>query len=52
MALGGRWGRSEDDGDEVESDNTSEADASGADGVEPQVVEPSEVRTESDPWSD
>lgn len=52
MALGGRWGRSEDGGDEVESDNTSEADASGADVVEPQVVEPSEVRTESDPWSD
>ncbi|KAH6797866.1 Chaperone protein htpG family protein [Perilla frutescens var. hirtella] len=47
MALGGRWGRSEDDGGDVESDATSEADV-----VEPQVVEPSEVRTESenDPW--
>lgn len=55
MALGGRWGRSEDDddGDEVEGDSSaaSEADA-GVEAVESQVVEPSEVRTESDPWSD
>ncbi|KAG6426175.1 hypothetical protein SASPL_110393 [Salvia splendens] len=50
MALGGRWGRSEDDeeGEGAEPNPTSEADEA----VESQVVEPSEVRTENDPWSD
>ncbi|PIN19517.1 Molecular chaperone (HSP90 family) [Handroanthus impetiginosus] len=47
MALGGRWGRSEDD--EAEADDIS---ASETDGSEAQVVEPSEVRAESDPWSE
>lgn len=51
MALGGRWGRSE--GDEAETDapeeNASESDAAAG---ETQVVEPSEVRAESDPWND
>ncbi|CAA6670680.1 unnamed protein product [Spirodela intermedia] len=37
IALGGRWGRPEDE----------EEDASPA-----EVVEPSEVRTETDPWKD
>lgn len=50
MALGGRWGRLEDDGDNVEADATPEVDASETDVIEPQVVEPSEVRTENDPW--
>ncbi|XP_047961013.1 heat shock protein 90-5, chloroplastic-like [Salvia hispanica] len=50
MALGGRWGRSEDDeeGEGADPNPTSEADEA----VESQVVEPSEVRTQSDPWSD
>ena len=53
MALGGRWGRSEDDEEgEGDSNAASEADAGAAEAVESQVVEPSEVRTESDPWSD
>ncbi|KAG6399934.1 hypothetical protein SASPL_141420 [Salvia splendens] len=53
MALGGRWGRSEDDEEgEGDSNAASEADAGVAEAVESQVVEPSEVRTESDPWSD
>ena len=49
MALGGRWGRS--DGDEAE-DNAEESDANASEASEPQVIEPSEVRTESDPWQD
>ncbi|XP_059648700.1 heat shock protein 90-5, chloroplastic [Cornus florida] len=51
MALGGRWGRS--DGEETESteDNAAESDASSGTS-ETQVVEPSEVRMEADPWSD
>ncbi|KAK6157762.1 hypothetical protein DH2020_012010 [Rehmannia glutinosa] len=51
MALGGRWGRLEDDETEG-TENASETDGSSADGSETQVIEPSEVRTESDPWSD
>ncbi|XP_039033525.1 heat shock protein 90-5, chloroplastic isoform X2 [Hibiscus syriacus] len=54
MALGGRWGRSEDE-DEVEESEVSvaETDASASEeGSENQVIEPSEVRTESDPWQD
>ncbi|GFP95302.1 heat shock protein 83 [Phtheirospermum japonicum] len=50
MALGGRWGRSEDDESEG-TENASETDASSSEGPETQVIEPSEVRTESDPWS-
>ncbi|CAI9785320.1 unnamed protein product [Fraxinus pennsylvanica] len=50
MALGGRWGRLEDN--EAEStENATESDASSSDGSESQVVEASEVRTENDPWS-
>ncbi|KAJ6902899.1 heat shock family protein [Populus alba x Populus x berolinensis] len=44
MALGGRWGRS--DGFEAE-DNAEESDANASEASEPQVIEPSEVRTES-----
>lgn len=44
IALGGRWGRAEEDGSEAEA---------GEEGVaEAEVVEPSEVRTENDPWKD
>ncbi|KAL6570975.1 hypothetical protein OROGR_000525 [Orobanche gracilis] len=51
MALGGRWGRLEDDESSEGTENATEMDASSADASETQVVEPSEVRTESDPWS-
>ncbi|KAK4410407.1 Heat shock protein 90-5, chloroplastic [Sesamum angolense] len=52
MALGGRWGRPEDDETEAATENASDVDANSADGSETQVIEPSEVRTENDPWSD
>ncbi|KAL9668270.1 hypothetical protein QQ045_002649 [Rhodiola kirilowii] len=49
MALGGRWGRTEDEdataAEEAEASPTEET-------TESQVIEPSEVRTESDPWSE
>ncbi|EYU28898.1 hypothetical protein ABFS82_12G088300 [Erythranthe guttata] len=45
MALGGRWGRS-DEGDEVAAEDASQ------DSVVSEVIEASEVRTESDPWSE
>lgn len=51
MALGGRWGRLEDDEAEA-TGNASETDANSADGLDAQVVEPSEVWTESDPWGE
>lgn len=51
MALGGRWGRSEE-ADEAEATGNAETDENSADGEETQVIEPSEVRTESDPWSE
>ena len=43
LALGGRWGRSEEEGAYVEADS--------GEATEPEVVEPSEVRDESDPWT-
>ncbi|PQQ17068.1 heat shock protein 90-5 chloroplastic [Prunus yedoensis var. nudiflora] len=46
MALGGRWGRSEDEEAETEVADSGAGESSDA------VIEPSEVRTESDPWSD
>ncbi|KAF2321390.1 hypothetical protein GH714_040979 [Hevea brasiliensis] len=52
MALGGRWGRSEDDEAEAVGDNAAESVASADENAEPEVVEPSEVRAESDPWND
>lgn len=51
MALGGRWGRLEDE-EAADGTNAAESDANAAEAVEAQVVEASEVRTESDPWSD
>lgn len=51
MALGGRWGRSE----EEEADTSEAASESGAtviEASETEVVEPSEVRAENDPWND
>ena len=52
MALGGRWGRSEEDEVEVSEVSAAETDTSANEGSETQVIEPSEVRTESDPWQD
>lgn len=47
MALGGRWGRS----DEAETTEASEETANAEDS-QTEVVEASEVRPESDPWSE
>ncbi|XP_022776681.1 heat shock protein 90-5, chloroplastic isoform X3 [Durio zibethinus] len=52
MALGGRWGRSEEDEVEASEVRAAETDMTAGEGWETQVVEPSEVRTESDPWQD
>jgi len=47
MAVGGRWGRSED-----EEGEASEAESSSAEeSTEPEVYEPTEVITETDPWT-
>nr|CAB3453676.1 unnamed protein product [Digitaria exilis] len=46
MALGGRWGRL----DMEKAEASVEADSS--EGVATEVIEPSEVRTESDPWKE
>ncbi|CAD6218845.1 unnamed protein product [Miscanthus lutarioriparius] len=48
MALGGRCGRLETEEAEV----TASVDADSSEGATTEVVEPSEVRTESDPWKD
>lgn len=55
IALGGRWGRSEvedeaeDGGDDLQSSSVAESSSETA---EAEVVEPSEVRAEDDPWRD
>ncbi|GFZ18335.1 chaperone protein htpG family protein [Actinidia rufa] len=49
MALGGRWGRS--DGEEAE-DGASESEGSPDRASETEVIDPSEVRAENDPWTD
>lgn len=50
MALGGRWGRLEEES--VEAAESEGGDGSASESVEAEVVEPSEVRTESDPWNE
>ena len=51
MALGGRWGRSEEESAEPEEGEDFITDSeSAAEAVESEVVEASEVITESDPW--
>jgi heat shock protein 90kDa beta len=53
IALGGRWGRSEENASEAEAGEGGVASESTSGEVaEAEVVEPSEVRTESDPWKD
>ncbi|KAM0871736.1 hypothetical protein ACQ4PT_039190 [Festuca glaucescens] len=51
IALGGRWGRSDT---EEAGATTGEANVeiASSEGTVTEVVEPSEVRTESDPWRD
>lgn len=50
IALGGRWGRS----DTGEAEATGEASlvADSSEDTVTEVIEPSEVRPESDPWRD
>lgn len=52
IALGGRWGRAEFD--EAEPEVAAEESSSVPEASETEVVEPSEVRPESenDPWKD
>ncbi|CAN6477434.1 unnamed protein product [Victoria cruziana] len=50
MALGGRWGRS--DSEEAETIGEAEAEGGPSEATEAEVVEPSEVRDENDPWKD
>ncbi|KAG9448603.1 hypothetical protein H6P81_008568 [Aristolochia fimbriata] len=50
IALGGKWGRSDSEEEaETASDVTS---SEGGEATEAEVVEPSEVRAEADPWKD
>ncbi|WOH15400.1 hypothetical protein DCAR_0934938 [Daucus carota subsp. sativus] len=51
IALGGRWGRLEDEAEAVSEDTSTGSDGSSVDTAETEVVEPSEVRAEADPWS-
>ncbi|XP_068643470.1 heat shock protein 90-5, chloroplastic-like [Aristolochia californica] len=48
VALGGRWGRSDAEGETEAASEVTE----GSEDREAEVVEPSEVRTEGDPWKD
>ncbi|OAY73745.1 Heat shock protein 90-5, chloroplastic [Ananas comosus] len=50
IALGGRWGRS--DSENAESKEDAEETAAESTSEEAEVIEPSEVRAESDPWKD
>lgn len=54
IALGGRWGRSESDDEAAQSADDTEtiSEAGSSDSAEAEVVEPSEVRAEEDPWKD
>ncbi|KAL0919185.1 hypothetical protein M5K25_011264 [Dendrobium thyrsiflorum] len=55
IALGGRWGRSDSElaeYDEADDKEDSSSEAESAEPTEAEVVEPSEVRDESDPWKD
>lgn len=49
MALGGRWGRLEDNTD---TEDAPAAESESGEAPEVQVIEPSEVRAEDDPWQD
>jgi heat shock protein beta len=51
IALGGRWGRSDT---ETEAATTGDAstETGSSEATVTEVIEPSEVRPESDPWRD
>ncbi|CAM0951822.1 unnamed protein product [Alopecurus aequalis] len=51
IALGGRWGRSDTEEAEATTSETN-VEIDSSEGTTTEVVEPSEVRTESDPWRD
>ncbi|AQK58130.1 Heat shock protein 90-5 chloroplastic [Zea mays] len=51
IALGGRWGRSDMEEAEASTGEAS-AEADSSEGTVAEVIEPSEVRPESDPWRD
>ena len=51
IALGGRWGRSETE-EAKASTSATNVENDSSEGTTTEVVEPSEVRTESDPWRD
>jgi heat shock protein beta len=48
IALGGRWGRSDTEAEVTEAST----DVDSSEGTVTEVIEPSEVRPESDPWRD
>ncbi|CAH9110667.1 unnamed protein product [Cuscuta epithymum] len=55
MALGGRWGRSDEEDTKeapVDEESSEGSKSSSPDDSEAPLVEPSEVRVESDPWSE
>lgn len=56
MALGGRWGRLEEGEGEEATESSEDGSTDAAEPVvaeaEAEVVEPSEIRAESDPWND
>lgn len=53
IALGGRWGRStsEDETEDAAAQESS-SEAGSSETTKAEVVEPSEVRAEDDPWKD
>ncbi|KAJ0828603.1 putative Heat shock protein Hsp90 family [Helianthus annuus] len=50
VALGGKWGRVEETEATADESTVSNSDST-SESAETEVVEPSEVRTETDPWS-
>jgi heat shock protein beta len=46
LALGGRWGRADEEGDAP-----TDADSKENESTEAEVFEPSEVIAENDPWT-
>lgn len=52
IALGGRWGRTDPEGAAEETDADATGSQISSETAEVEVVEPSEVRTEDDPWKD
>jgi heat shock protein beta len=51
FSLGGRWGRLDTEESEAATIETN-VEIDSSEGIVTEVVEPSEVKTESDPWRD